>query len=139
MCEFETEMVKNAAALQSVAAFSPIGILLIALVVGGLAINKRTRHLPSLAWLALCLWLGPFLAAKPTVVIWYKVMFGSGDCIGTPWLTMIPALLLAIVVAMLVVGGMIFVGSGPMLLYLAKSSRAQKNASRHPPPLPGER
>jgi hypothetical protein len=139
MCEFETEMVKNAEALQSAAAFSPVVIFLIALVVGGLALNRRTRNFPSLVWLALCLWLGPFLAAKPTVVIWYKVMFGSGDCVGMPWLTMIPALLLAIVIAMLVVGGMIFVGSAPMLLYFAKTSRAQKNAPRQPPPLPGER
>jgi len=134
MCDYQAEMTQKAAAATVVAATHPLLIATVALIVVLTAIvTKSHKKLAHLGWLAFCLWLGPTLAAKPTVITFYK-MLGSGDCIGMPWLTMFPAMALA-----LIVGGGITLATwaiGVIPLSLAPKRTRPRKAKPEPPPFP---
>ena len=71
-------------------------LVVFALAVAAIAAwrSRSARSVWRLLWMALFFWGTPVCAVYISTFVFMKTMFGSGDCIGAPWLMMFPAMAL---------------------------------------------
>ncbi|WP_057918766.1 hypothetical protein [Lysobacter antibioticus] len=72
------------------------------------------RDVWRMAWMAVFAWGAPVCATYVGMLVLGKVMFGTGDCIGMPWLMMFPGFALGLITASSVLIAGLWIGFLPM-------------------------
>lgn len=114
-CGSHAQIVAEAESVANYVATHP-GLALFVIAVAAFAAwrSPSARSTWRLAWMAVFFWSAPVCAAYVGASVLVMVMFGSGDCIGMPWLMMFPALALAALAVALVFGLGLWIGFVPV-------------------------
>lgn len=124
-CGSSAEIAANAESAAHYVATHP-GLAVFVIAVAALAAwrSRSARSAWRLAWMAVFFWGAAVCAAYVGTRVFLNTMFGSGDCIGMPWLMMAPAIVLAALAVALVLGLGLWIGFVPVIRHARRSRLA---------------